>query len=76
MGSLGINTEMEIPILIEWGVLLGEDSHLQLGWLFLTKQNIRFISLSKGEIFKKASKSIQLAKLKSNAPILQIPLRM
>ena len=41
--------------------------------MFLTKQNIRFISLSKGEIFKKASKSIQLAKLKSNAPILQIP---
>jgi len=73
MGSLGINTEMEIPILIEWGVLLREDSLLQLGWLFLTKQNIRFISLSKGEIFKKASKSIQLAKLKSNAPILQIP---
>jgi hypothetical protein len=72
MGELGINTETEVPILVEWGVLLASENRLLLGWLFLTKKHVRFISLSQGEIFKKASKSIQLGKLKSKAPILQI----
>ncbi len=70
---LGVDTEAEILQLCEWAVYYVDDQTLQLGWLVVSKQKVRFISPKKGEVWSARIKEISIArKSKESDPIIQI----
>jgi hypothetical protein len=73
LSQFGVTIEGDKLQLLEWSVYVQDENCFHLGWLLLSKQSLKFISLEQGLIWFARVKDISLAKnSRENDPIMRL----